>query len=283
MELIFSAALCSVLVSILLKIARKKGYDALQMIAWNYLIVSISSYFWFQPDLAHILILNKPWWLIIVLGVVLPSIFLCLAKSLQTAGILKTELAQRLSVVLSLLAAYFLFQEQFNTLKMVGTVLGIVAVLFIVLSQKQSVEHTVEQKGVFFLLSVWIGYALVDILLKYTTSLGLQFAVTLNLMFIAAFIFTIFYLVLKKTQWQSKNVLAGVALGLLNFANIALYVKAHILLKDSPAIVFAGMNILVVLLGVAAGLIVFKEKLKLFNLVGLFLGLIGVICLALAI
>lgn len=283
MELIFSAALCSVLVSILLKIAKNKGYDTLQMIAWNYVIASILSYFWFKPDLAHISILNTPWWLIIVLGVVLPSIFLCLAKSLQTAGILKTELAQRLSVVLSLLAAYFLFQEQFNPLKKVGTILGVVAVLFIVLSQKQSVDHTVEQKGVFFLLSVWIGYALVDILLKYTTSLGLQFAVTLNLMFIAAFIFTTVYLVLKKTQWQSKNVMAGVALGLLNFANIALYVKAHMLLKDSPAIVFAGMNILVVLLGVAAGLIVFKEKFKLFNLVGLFLGLIGVICLALAI
>ena len=27
-------------------------------------------------------------------------------------------------------------------------------------------------------------------------------------------------------------------LGVLNFSNIALYVKAHILLKDSPAIVF---------------------------------------------
>ena len=33
--------------------------------------------------------------------------FLCLAKSLEYAGIVKTEIAQRLSVVLSLLAAYF--------------------------------------------------------------------------------------------------------------------------------------------------------------------------------
>jgi drug/metabolite transporter (DMT)-like permease len=72
-------------------------------------------------------------------------------------------------------------------------------------------------------------------------------------------------------------------LGVLNFANIALYVKAHLLLKDSPAVVFAGMNILVVLMGVMAGLVIFKEKLKVVTALGLVLGLLGVICLALAI
>ncbi|RZG88597.1 DMT family transporter [Acinetobacter sp. WCHAc060033] len=286
MELIFSAALCSVLVSILLKFAKQKGFDALQMIAWNYAIASIFSYLWFKPDLAHISVSQTPWWLIIVLGMVLPSIFLCLAKSLHTAGIVKTEIAQRLSVVLSLLAAYFLFQEQFNQLKMLGISLGIIAVLCIIFSQTSSSHATntaLDQKGVMYLLSVWIGYAVVDILLKYTTSLGLQFPVTLTLMFFCSFILSIAYLLFRKADWNIKNIFAGFVLGLLNFANIALYVKAHILLKDSPAIVFAGMNILVVLFGVIAGLIIFKEKLKVITALGLVLGLGGVVCLGLAI
>ncbi|MEJ5137017.1 MULTISPECIES: DMT family transporter [Acinetobacter] len=283
MELIFSAALCSVLVSMLLKWTKQKGFDALQMIAWNYAIASILSYIWFKPDLAHISISNTPWWLIFGLGVVLPSIFLCLAKSLNSAGILKTEIAQRLSVVLSLLAAYFLFQEQFNQLKMLGIGLGIVAVLCIVLSQSSSSNSSLNQKGILYLLSVWVGYALVDVLLKYTTSLGLQFPVTLTLMFICSFLLSVGYLLIRKTQWMLQNFVAGLALGILNFANIALYVKAHILLKDSPAIVFAGMNILVVLFGVIAGLLIFKEKLKVITALGLVLGLAGVVCLALAI
>ena len=283
MELIFSAALCSVLVSILLKFAKNKSFDALQMIAWNYAIASILSYLWFKPDLAHISVSATPWWLIIVLGMVLPSIFLCLAKSLQTAGILKTEIAQRLSVVLSLLAAYFLFQEQFSQLKMAGVTLGITAVLCLIFSQAGSSNTALNRKGMLFLLSVWVGYAIVDILLKYTTSLGLQFPVILTLMFICAFILSIVYLLIQKTQWKIKNIIAGLLLGLLNFANIALYVKAHILLKDSPAIVFAGMNILVVLFGVLAGLFIFKEKLKKMTTLGLVLGLAGVVCLALAI
>ncbi|WP_089605124.1 DMT family transporter [Acinetobacter piscicola] len=283
MELIFSAALCSVLVSILLKFAKNKGFDALQMIAWNYAIASILSYLWFKPDLVHISVSATPWWLIIVLGMVLPSIFLCLAKSLQTAGILKTEIAQRLSVVLSLLDAYFLFQEQFSQLKIIGVVLGITAVLCLIFSQSGASKTTLNRNGMFFLLSVWIGYAIVDILLKYTTSLGLQFPVILTLMFICAFILSIVYLLIQKAQWKIKNIVAGLLLGFLNFANIALYVKAHILLKDSPAIVFAGMNILVVLFGVIAGLFIFKEKLNNITVLGLVLGLAGVMCLALAI
>lgn len=281
MMLILAAALSSVLVSILLKNLKKKGYQPLQMIAWNYASASLLCFLWFQPDIQHVSIRHTPWWLIIALGIILPSIFLCLAKSLEYAGIVKTELAQRLSVFLSLLAAYFLFHEQFNALKLWGIGLGIFAVLLVLFGQMNSFSNHQSRKAIFALLSVWCGYAAVDILLKYTSSLGLQFTFTLNLIFITAFILSISYLLIQKNQkWQFKSTLAGLVLGILNFLNIALYVKAHILLKDSPAIVFASMNILVVLLGIVSGVVLYKEKLKWPTILGILLGISGVICLA---
>ncbi len=281
MILILAAALSSVLVSILLKNLKKKGYQPLQMIAWNYASASLLCFLWFQPDIQHVSIVHTPWWLILALGVILPSIFLCLAKSLEYAGIVKTELAQRLSVVLSLLAAYFFFHEQFNPLKLWGIGLGILAVLLVLFGQMNSFSNHQSRKAIFALLSVWCGYAAVDILLKYTSSLGLQFTLTLNLIFITAFILSISYLLLQKTQkWQFKSTIAGLILGILNFSNIALYVKAHILLKDSPAIVFASMNILVVLFGILSGVILYKEKLKWPTIWGILLGISGVVCLA---
>lgn len=279
MELIFSAALCSVLVSILLKVCRRKGLDPMQMIAWNYAIASVLCFIWFKPDLVHISLSNTPWWLIVILGVLLPSVFLCLAKSLDTAGILKTEVAQRLSVILSLIAAYVLFKEQFTSLKVLGIVLGLVAVLMMIFAKGNGGAKP-QPKSILYLVGVWAGYACVDILLKYTTSLGLQFAVSLNLMFMASFIVTIAYLILRPTQWSKQNIFAGLTLGVLNFANIALYVKAHMLLKDSPAIVFAGMNIMVVVFGVIAGLFIFKEKVSLTGIIGIILAIVGVMCLA---
>ncbi|BBQ48333.1 DMT family transporter [Acinetobacter pittii] len=281
MILILAAALSSVLVSILLKNLKKKGYQPLQMIAWNYASASLLCFLWFQPDIQHVSIVHTPWWLILALGLILPSIFLCLAKSLEYAGIVKTELAQRLSVVLSLLAAYFFFHEQFNALKLWGIGLGILAVLLVLFGQINSSANHQSRKAIFALLSVWCGYAAVDILLKYTSSLGLQFTLTLNLIFITAFILSISYLLLQKThKWQFKSTIAGLILGILNFSNIALYVKAHILLKDSPAIVFASMNILVVLFGILSGVILYKEKLKWPTILGILLGISGVVCLA---
>ena len=192
MELIFAAACCSVIISILLKLCKAKGFDALQMIVWNYASASLLCFLWFKPDLQHISMVNTPWWLIVALGVLLPSIFLCLAKSLQYAGIIKTEIAQRLSVVLSLLSAFFIFQEQFNTLKIIGIVLGISAVLSILFShQKAEAGQPSSKQAMLYLALVWFGYALIDVLLKYTTGLGVQFAVALNLMFICAFILSL--------------------------------------------------------------------------------------------
>lgn len=281
MEMIVAAACCSVLVSIVLKYLKAKGFDVFQMIAWNYLSASILCYYWFKTDLTHISFNHTPWWLILVLAVLLPSIFLCLAKSLQFAGILKTEIAQRLAVILSLLAAYFIFGEHFSQIKLIGVVLGVIAILAIIIGQAtEQASKGINLKSALFLFSVWAGYAAIDVLLKYSSSLGLQSAVTLNLAFIGAFILSIAYIAITQPNWQPKNIFTGLVLGVLNFANIALYVKAHMLFKETPAIVFAGMNILVVVLGVLSGVIFFKERLQAYTWIGLVSGIVAVLCLA---
>lgn len=281
MEMIVAAACCSVLVSIVLKYLKAKGFDVFQMIAWNYLSASILCFYWFKTDITHISFNHTPWWLILILAILLPSIFLCLAKSLQFAGILKTEIAQRLAVILSLLAAYFIFGEHFSQIKLLGVGLGIIAILAIIIGQAtEKASKGLNLKSALFLFSVWAGYAAIDVLLKYSSSLGLQSAVTLNLAFIGAFILSIAYIAVTQPNWQPKNIFTGLVLGVLNFANIALYVKAHMMFKETPAIVFAGMNILVVVLGVLSGVIFFKERLQAYTWIGLVSGIVAVLCLA---
>jgi hypothetical protein len=96
-----------------IKIFKEKGFDVFQMIAWNYLSAS----FYVFIGLKLILRISQFKYSLVANFslAILPSIFLCLAKSLQFAGILKTEIAQRLSVVLSLLRPIY-FSEQFSQL-----------------------------------------------------------------------------------------------------------------------------------------------------------------------
>ena len=156
MSFILAAALCSVCVSILIKIAKQKGYQSLEMITWNYLSASVLCGLWFEPQFSQ-LSWATPWWLIVSLGFLLPSIFLCLAHALNQAGILKTEIAQRLSVVLSLTAAYFIFNESFNALKLLGIGLGVVAIGLILYSHQK--DQASKNQGLLYLALVWGGYA----------------------------------------------------------------------------------------------------------------------------
>ncbi|SDB87220.1 DMT family transporter [Acinetobacter boissieri] len=284
MLLIFLAALCSVGVSLIVKKYLSQGLNILAIITWNYAVASLLCFLWFKPDMAHLIPQNVPWWLIVLLGALLPSIFFALSKSLQHAGMIKTEIVQRLSVVLSILAAYIVFNESMSALKFCGFTIGVVAVVLMVLQKTSMSQPNLSSKGIWALVAVWVGYALVDILLKYNSRLGLGFAISLNLIFVFAGMLSLLatFIKAKKQLLKWQNICAGLIVGMLNFANIALYVNAHRALHDSPAIVFASMNILVVVFGVMSGVVLFKEKLTPRLSLSVTMAIVAVLCLMLA-
>lgn len=269
MIFLFLAALFSVAVSLLLKWSRPQGYAATALVSWNYVAALLLSWFSLKPDLQGLLhAQHVPWLAFVTLGILLPTVFLVLASSLQRAGLIKTEVAQRMSVLLSLLAAFFLFNEHFTWLKGGAIAVGILAVLGLVANSSTGSGKALAPVGKAsgLLLLVWAGYAGVDILLKYVSTLGYSSATALFCSFaIALLVLTIkqlFSVRAIQRMMDVKHALLGLLLGVLNFFNIWFYIRAHQQLADNPAIVFASMNILVVLLGVLAGLAVFKEKLK---------------------
>lgn len=277
MLLLIIAALFSVSVSITLKLYKKKNFNILQILAFNYVSASILAIVYLKPNFSNFS-LNTSWWLIALLGILLPSIFWCLDRALQHAGLIKTEIAQRVSVVLTILVSALIYQEQFSLLKIVGILLGVISVLFM-LFDKSSPKTSLQSGAWLAILSVWIGYAVIDLLFKYTSSLGLQFSTTLTAIFLCAALVMFVINVVKSVQWQTSSILAGLALGVLNFANIYFYLQAHQQLKDSPAIVFAGMNILVVLFGIIAAILIFKEKMTTAKILGGLCAMIAVYCL----
>ena len=129
-----------------------------------------------------------------------------------------------------------------------------------------------------YLAAVWLGYGLIDILLKQLSK-SANMGTKLFAIFVLASVLMAVYLAVKRTRWTSADVAGGMLLGCLNFANILFYLKAHRAFGSNPTIVFAGMNMGVIALGTLVGAAVFKEKLSALNIAGIMLALAAVLCL----
>lgn len=279
------AAICSVLVSVLLKLARRLEVDVGQAIAWNYVVAASLSAWAFAPATSGLHAAAAVWPALLTLGVLLPTIFLALAGSVRHAGIVRSEVAQRLSLLLSLLAAFALFGEPLSATKGWGIAAGLAALLGLV--WRPSIDSGDMPDGArrwTFPLLVFLGFGVIDVLFKRVAQAGVPLGAALLAMFVLALLVSLVLQAWRLASGQAhlggRSLAAGLLLGLLNFGNILFYLRAHQALPGQPALVFAGMNLGVVALGALAGLVVFRERLSRLNLAGLSLAVLAIALLA---
>jgi drug/metabolite transporter (DMT)-like permease len=273
---------CSITVAVLLKLARRYTIDVVQAVTWNYLVAIVLAIVFFKPQVNDLL--QPPAPVYVALGILLPVIFWFLAASIKNIGIVKTDIAQRLSLFLPILAAYFIFKEQLSTLKIIGLVIGILAILLTLVKRNQ---QSATSSNWAYPLVVFVGFGVIDILFKqvallkaipYTTSLIVIFSIA----FLISFTYMLTVALKKKRNIALINFLCGSVLGLFNFGNILFYLKAHQAFAASPTTVFAAMNMGVIILGSIIGVVLFKEKLSKVNYAGLGLALIAILFITLS-
>ncbi len=274
MIFLFFSIVFSVSVSVFLKMASVKKMDLTQAVAMNYWVAIVAVLLLLKPsftpeDFSHI-----NWFVLVSLGVLLPSIFLLMGKAVQETGIIRTDAAQRLSLFIPIVASFTYFGEHLSQPRFVGLILAFAA-LFCLLDKPAATHKTMaSNRGWLYLLAVWLGFGLIDIGFK-NLSVG-SFALTLLLVFALSAVFIWLYLLCKRPKLDTRSLLAGMVLGGLNFANIYCYIKAHQAFKSSPTLVFAGMNIGVIVLGLLIGALVFKEKLSRWNGLGIVLAIAAI-------
>jgi len=107
---VFLSICCSVVVSVLLKLAKRYHIDVFQAITWNYSMAILLTWIFFKPQLS-INFADAPIYNYIALGILFPSLFVIMASSVRLAGIVRTDVAQRLSLFIPIFAAFFIFNE----------------------------------------------------------------------------------------------------------------------------------------------------------------------------
>ena len=296
------AVLCSVAVSVLLKILRQRNIDIRQTIVAGYPIAFLLTWLLLKPDIKGLQTLDDSWGIIILLGILLPTVFVILGRAISAVGMVSTDAAQRLSLVIPIIAAFALFGETLTGTRIVGVILGFLALGALVyrpqganrankLTQNEVVgahynnhyNGAVENVMVsapqqlrqtsLWLFAVWAGYGVIDILFKQVAKQGAAFPLTLLISFGLAGLLLLIYLLITRVRWQGNALVAGVVLGTLNMGNIYAYVRAHQVLSESPSIVFTGMNVGVITLATLIGVAVFKEQLNRINVLGIVLAI----------
>lgn len=276
------AVLCSVAVSVLLKVLRQKNIDIRQTIVAGYPVAFLWTWFLLKPDVSGMNALGGAWGIIIALGILLPAVFIVLGRAIESVGIVATDAAQRLSLIIPIVAAFLLFGEVLTGTRIFGLLLGFLALGALIYRPQQGQISRQAKHTPLWLFGVWAGYGIIDILFKQVAKQGTAFPLTLFVSFGLAGLLLFIYLLITRVRWQGNALIAGLLLGTLNMGNIYAYVRAHQLLSESPSIVFTGMNVGVIAVATLIGVGVFKESLNRINVLGLLLAICCVAVLFLA-
>jgi len=279
---IFLSACCSVFVSILLKLSKRYEIDTPQAITWNYSIAAALTFLIFRPDVPPLT--GNVYSIYMALEILLPSLFIVLALSVRYTGIVRTDIAQRLSLFIPVLAAFLIFHESYSSIKIAAIGMAFIAIIFSIPWQKQT--ETSNNYWIYPLV-VFLGMGIIDILFKQISRMeNIPFTSSLLIVFTFAFIISMVYIsyhvLTNGVRIRKTNLIAGWILGIFNFGNIFFYLKAHQALSNQPSLVFSSMNIGVILLGSAVGVLIFREKLSRLNYIGIVMALISILIFSLA-
>jgi len=284
MIFVFFSILCSVLVSVILKLSRRYQISTDQLIAWNYPTALLLNIVFYNPDIQSISFNFENTSLYIALGFLLPALFLAIAASIRYTGIVRTDIAQRVSIFIPLIAAFVLFNETATARSVIGITIGLLAIFFSIHWTGNS-DKKIKKRTWIYPLIIFLGMGLIDILFKqvaqhtevpYTASVFFVFLIALIISF--CYIGTMIYK--GKERFNLVSIFWGIGLGAFNFGNILFYMKAHRAMPENPSIVFSAMNIGVIALGAIVGLFAFKEKLSLLNKIGILLAIVSILIIA---
>lgn len=282
---IFFSICCSVIVSVLLKLARRYQVDVYQAITWNYSMAIILALIFLKPKLHNLQ--AAPFDVYLLLGVLLPALFVVIASAIRYTGIVRTEIAQRLSLVIPILSAFLLFGETVTPLKIAGMGLAFIAIVFALIRKGRYQQQKAPANAWIFLLVVFVGMGVIDILFKkMAVTTAVSYGTSLFIVYVTAFVLALLglsYLIFtRKTKFSWLHIFFGWVLGVANFGNTLFYLKAHQSLPKQASLVFTTMNIGAIALGSLVGLVVFKEKLSLLNKAGIVLAIIAIIVISIA-
>ena len=230
-------------------------------------------------------------WLALLQGFFFMSGFIVMALSTRHCGVALTTVAARASLIIPVILSWIILSGPAP--QWIPVTLVIAALIIIAFGKKAeiSTERAAEWKAYLLFFFVFLFYGVADFSLKAVqNTVSLQCgddsllvnrqltALTGTIFLMAALLSLLVVLFRPKSQrrplsWQS--VVAGALLGLANLACTTCILRSLTVL--SAGTFFPLYNIGIVILGTLAGILLFKEKIRPMQYLGLVLAIIAII------
>lgn len=279
--------LSSSVLLVIFKYFQKFGVNTFQAITVNYVVAASLGYMMTPEHFSMVELTHKPWALSAVLiGSVFIGMFYIMALSSQKVGIAVSSVANKMSLVIPVVAGFILYNETMGALKITGIVLAVIAVVMVTFTKT---KMEVESKYLVLPFIIFLGSGFLDTIFKYvqTTQLATGeieiFSASLFLMSaIVGSSILITKRVFKGSVLETKSIIAGFALGVPNYFSIHFLLNALNLPNLESTVVFPINNTGIVLLSTLLAILLFHEKLSKLNWAGVALAVASISLIAIA-
>ncbi len=266
---LITAILFGSLFAILFKLFAKHGVDAIQAIIFNYItaitIGPLTNII--RGEVAFTALSAVPLLPATLTGLFMVGGFIAMSNATKSHGVAIATIATRVSFIIPTICAFIFLGEQ--SLEPVTSIMVIISLFMIFFTNGRGITL----KKWYNPLLVFLCYGIANFLLKYcqsqiTTNSGLLALTTVT--FASALVISILIARLPKkglTQFKWKNLFAGVVLGITNIGCTYFLLKS--LTQFSTATLYPIYNISIVVTGVIAGRLLFKERLNSLQYIGI--------------
>lgn len=279
--------LASTLIFVVFKLFSKFKINTLHAIVVNYFVACASGIIAYNGTITSTEIPKYDWFYYTLgLGALFILVFNLMAITTQRSGLSVVSVATKMSVVIPVVFGLLYYKDSLGIYKAIGILLALIAVYLASVKKKDGLK--IKPKNLIFPVLVFLGSGIIDTSIKYLEDSFVAeadvplFSATI---FFTAFTLGVLVLLVQKLrgkfQFEWKNILGGIALGIPNYFSIYFVVKALRSDLFESSGIFTVNNVAIVILSTFVGILFFKERLLLKNWLGIGLAVLGIFLIAL--
>lgn len=279
--------LSSSVLLVIFKYFDKFKVNTFQAITINYMVAATLGFLLSPVSYSAAELLHRPWTTsAMIIGCVFIAMFYVMAISSQKVGVAISSVANKMSLVIPVVAGILLYGESLIGMKLLGVIVAILSVVMVTYPKK---GVSIEPKYLILPVVIFFGSGFLDTVFKYveTHQLGENevelFSASLFLMAAIVGLSVLLFKRLSKNETlETKSIIAGFALGIPNYFSIHFLLMALNIPNLESTIVFPINNTGIVLLSTLLAIALFRERLSNLNWGGIALAVASIILIAIA-